>query len=105
MLDVVEPPPAAIEESVNRGARLGPAFQGVVLIILAATAAMYLAALALAVRWQQRPFLGAFLEPTLAFNDIGSSGAQQWPAFVQAGVKPGDRLVAVGGVPVPTNRR
>jgi len=105
MLDVVESPPAAIEESVNRGARLGPAFQGVVLIILAATAAMYLAALALAVRWQQRPFLGAFLEPTLAFNDVGSSGAQKWPAFVQADVKPGERLVAVGGVPVPTDRR
>jgi GAF domain-containing protein len=105
MLDVAESPPAAIEESVNRRARLGQAFQGVVLIILAATAAMYLAALALAVRWQQRPFLGAFLEPTLAFNDIGSSGAQKWPAFVQADVKPGERLVAVGGAPVPTDRR
>jgi len=105
MLDAANPPAAALEQSVDRRAQLGRVLQSLVFLILIATVVMYVASLALALRWRQRPFLGAFLEPTLAFNDIGSSGENRWLAFVQANVKPGDRLLALDGIPVPTDQR
>src|SRR3970040_1683103 len=64
----------------------------VVLLILGLTAAVYAAAAPLAIGWSQRPFLGAFFEPTLVFNDIRSEGADQFPAF-GGGLGPFARLV------------
>ncbi len=71
----------------------------VVLLILGLTAVVYAAAAPLAISWSQRPFLGAFLEPTLVFNDIRSEGADQFPAFGE-GLRPFDRLIAINDVPV-----
>ena len=99
MLDVAESSPAAMEESVDRRAGLAQALTWVVWIILTATAVTYLAALALAVRWQQRPFLGAFVEITRAFNDQQTG---KWPAFAE-GVKPFDQIITLDGVPIQTD--
>src|SRR5258708_36545335 len=53
--------------------------------VLVITLAIYLLGTpALAFRWLRQPFLGAFVEQTLAFNNVGATDAQPWPAFVAA---------------------
>jgi signal transduction histidine kinase len=99
MLDAASAPSAVVEEAAGRRARLAQALQWVVWFLLAATAVVYLAALALAMRWQQRPFLGAFVEITRAFND---QKQDEFPAF-REGVKAWDRLLALDGVPIRTD--
>jgi signal transduction histidine kinase len=61
---------------------------------------IYVAALALVFQWQALPFIGAFVEPNLVFNDVGSLEAPPWPAFNPNGVQPADKLVSVNGQPV-----
>jgi signal transduction histidine kinase len=105
MLDAMNRLTPTQELSAARRARWALGVQILLFAFLVATVVIYVAALALAVRWRQRPFLGGLLEPTLAFNDVGASGEAMWPVFVQAGVQPGDQLIAVNGVPVPTDQR
>ncbi len=102
MLDAANRPAAALEQSVDRRAQLGRVSQGLVFLILIATVVMYVASLALALRWRQRPFLGAFVEITRVFTNVGSQGDSVWPAFTE-GLKPFDRLIAINGQPVPTD--
>jgi signal transduction histidine kinase len=90
--------------AAQREALTAQVLQGVVLVVLVATVILYALTPALAFRWVQLPFPGAFVERTLIFNDVGASGANPWPAFAQGGVRPGDRLVALDGVPLPDDR-
>src|SRR5579859_4443359 len=88
------PAPGARRAWVDSFARVAVA------TVLAVTLAIYLLGTpALAFRWLHQPFLGAFVEQTLAFNNVGATDAQPWPAFV-AGVRPGDVLQAIDGTPV-----
>jgi hypothetical protein len=58
-----------------------------------------LATPALAFRWLHQPFMGGFVEQTLAFNNVGATGPQPWPPFA-VGVQPGDQLLAIDGLPL-----
>src|SRR5689334_11441636 len=49
-----------------------------------------------ALKWLQRPFLGAFYEHTMVFNGTGpSSPAPEWALYKE--VKLGDQLLAING--------
>jgi signal transduction histidine kinase len=80
-----------------------PFARAAVFTVLALTLLIYLLATpALAFRWLRQPFLGAFVEQTLVFNNVGATGAQPWPAFA-AGVQPGDELLAIDGTRVDSS--
>jgi signal transduction histidine kinase len=90
-----------VEVALSQRARAGQVLQWVVLVILGGTVVVYLAALALALGWMRRPFLGAFLESTLVFNNIRSQGNDQFPAFSE-GLRAFDHLLALNDGPVLT---
>ena len=69
----------------------------VVLLYQAIGVLVFIFALILANSWINRPFLGAFFEPTLVSNGIGPSRpSNAWGLFNQ-GVKPGDQLRSIAG--------
>jgi PDZ domain len=93
-------PPEAAPATPVRRALVDPFARAAVATVLVLTLAIYLLATpALAFRWLRQPFLGAFVEQTLVFNNVGATNAQPWPAFA-AGVLPGDKLQAINGVTV-----
>jgi signal transduction histidine kinase len=60
----------------------------------------FIAALILARSWLRTPFLGAFFEHTMIFNEVGPTDSTEgWDLYNQ-GVKLGDQLIEVNGVPV-----
>src|SRR5512139_1415716 len=66
----------------------------------AIAAAAFIAALFLAQWWLSTPFLGAFYEHTMVFNGAGPAEfTSAWDLYNQ-GVRVGDQLLAVNGVPV-----
>lgn len=68
------------------------AYQGVAVLL-------FLAALFIANRWFQQPFLGAFYEHTLVFNGTGPDQPEPaWSLFSQ--VEVGDQLLAIDDMPV-----
>ena len=106
----VRPPPEALapaapastppEAAPARRALVEPFTRAAVATVLVLTLGIYLLATpALAFRWLRQPFLGAFVEQTLVFNNVGATDAQPWPAFA-AGVQPGDLLQAIDGTHV-----
>ena len=70
----------------------------VFLYLLAALVAFALLPLN-AARWKRTPFLGAFVEPTMMFNDSGPAGAVSWNAH-EMGLKLGYQLLRVADEPV-----
>ena len=73
--------------------------QAAVFAYQALAVAAFIAALVLARSWLSTPFLGAFFEHTMIFNEIGpTEPSDAWELFRQ--VKLGDQLVEVNGVPV-----
>ncbi len=70
----------------------------VFLYLLAALVAFALLPLN-AVRWKRAPFLGAFVEPTMMFNDSGPAGSVPWNAHGM-GLGLGDQLLRVADEPV-----
>src|SRR4051812_10236223 len=91
-------PEAAPGVPVQR-ALVDPFARAAVATVLVLTLVIYLLATpALAFRWLHQPFLGAFVEQTLVFNNVGATDAVPWPAFA-AGVRPGDMLQAIDGAP------
>ncbi len=56
-------------------------------------------ALFLANYWLELPFLGAFFDPTLVFDEVGptSSSATSWPLHSQLNPERRDRLIAIQG--------
>jgi GAF domain-containing protein len=103
MIEAVESPSVSLEKSAEARLWVGQALQWLVLALLLGTVVIYLVAPALAFRWRQRPFLGAFIETTRVFNDVGSQGARVWPAFTE-GVQPFDRLIALNDIPINSDR-
>ncbi len=93
-------PQAMPEAAPARRAMVDQFARAAVATVLVLTLVIYLLATpALAFRWLRQPFLGAFVEQTLVFNNVGATDAQPWPAFA-AGVQPGDELQAIDGTPV-----
>lgn len=58
-----------------------------------------LVALFLSNSWLNLPFLGAFFDPTLVFDEVGPSpsSVEQWPLHSKLNHARGDRLVAIQG--------
>ena len=80
--------------------RLNQVFQIGVFVYQALAVAAFIAAILLANWWLKAPFLGAFYEHTLVFNGAGPTEfGDAWDLYNQ-GVRLGDQLVAVNGVPV-----
>jgi len=52
-----------------------------------------------AISWMRLPFLGAFFEHTLVFNDVGPSQAHEAWALHQQGID-SDQLIAINDIPV-----
>jgi signal transduction histidine kinase len=78
--------------------------QLLVLIYQSVAVFIFVAALVFAYRWSQRPFLGAFFEPTMVRSPAGPTGAgEAWQLFNQ-GVQHGDRLLSVAGEEIHTAR-
>lgn len=74
--------------------------QAIVLAYQAVAVAAFVAALFLAAWWLKTPFLGAFYEQTLVFNNaVPSQPSDAWELY-NKGVKLGDQLAAVNGIPV-----
>lgn len=74
--------------------------QVLVTLYLFATLAVYLAAPMLAASWLKTPFIGGFVEQTMLFNGTGSSETpSQWGA-VNQGLRFGNQLLAIDGLPV-----
>ena len=92
----------ADEAALDQRALTDRVLHAVVLLILVLTVGVYVIAIPLAAGWIQRPFVGAFIERALVFNDIRSQGPDKFPAFTE-GVQPFDRLTALNGVPVSTD--
>ncbi len=70
----------------------------VFLYLLAALAAFAFLPVS-AVRWRRTPFLGAFVEPTMMFNDSGPAGSASWNAH-DMGLGLGDRVLRIADEPV-----
>lgn len=66
-----------------------------------------LAALFLADYWLNLPFLGAFFDPPLVFDEVGPSpsSAEEWPLHPLLRFENGDRLVAIQGQEVQDTRQ
>ncbi len=74
--------------------------QAIVLAYLTLGMVVYVAVPILAINWLRLPFMGSFLEPTMIFNSMNSSGeVEQWSAH-QQGLTFGDQLIALDGKPV-----
>jgi len=79
---------------------LNQALQIIVFAYQCLAVAAFVVALFLASAWTKLPFLGAFYEHTMLFNEAGPTGsAEAWDLYRQ-GVKLGDQLVSVNGVAV-----
>jgi signal transduction histidine kinase len=77
--------------------------QWIVLTYQAVAIIVVVASLLFAVRWMQRPFLGAFYEHTMVFNGTGpSTPAPEWTLFRQVSL--GEQLVAINGLPVRSDQ-
>lgn len=76
--------------------RRGQLAQIFITALMLVTLGVYVLALVLAVRTARRPFLGAFVEPTLVVNGIGDDA---WNGRA-AGLNLPDRLVELGGQPL-----
>ncbi|MCC7361017.1 MAG: GAF domain-containing protein [Anaerolineales bacterium] len=98
------PDPARPGSDPTRRAAWDRFGRAAVTVVLALALVVYLLAQpALALRWLYgAPFIGAFVEPTMLFNDVGAARPALYPAFA-AGVQPGDRLRAIAGAPVQSS--
>jgi signal transduction histidine kinase len=81
---------------------INQALQWIVLVYQAVAVVVFLAALFIANRWFQQPFLGAFYEHTMVFNGTGPSQPDPAWALVE-NVRVGDQLVAIDGVRVTSS--
>jgi signal transduction histidine kinase/putative methionine-R-sulfoxide reductase with GAF domain len=76
---------------------LSKVLQFIVLIYQAIAAVAFLAAVYLALSWIQKPFLGAFFEPTMVMNGSGPSApSEAWQLYNQ-GIQHGDQLLSIAG--------
>ncbi len=93
--------PATKEINLELRATLERLATTIVFCVLLVVVGVYLAVPVLAYGWLQLPFMGAFIEPTLIFNGVGSSG---WALLQDGGPETHypDRLVSVDGVEVGT---
>ncbi|MEK7784514.1 MAG: hypothetical protein AAB658_03670, partial [Chloroflexota bacterium] len=93
--------PATKEINLELRATLERLATAVAFCVLLVVVGVYLAVPVLAYSWTQLPFMGAFIEPTLIFNGVGSSG---WALLQDGGPETHypDRLVSVDGVEAET---
>lgn len=76
---------------------LSRVLQLIVLVYQAIAAAAFLMTLYLALSWIQKPFLGAFFEPTMVMNGGGpSEPSEAWQLYNQ-GIQHGDQLLSIAG--------
>ncbi|HET9914391.1 MAG TPA: GAF domain-containing protein [Anaerolineales bacterium] len=76
--------------------------QNIVWVYQGIAAIVFIVSLLLGVGWIQKPFIGGFLEQTMALN--GSSQEREDWALYAAGFKLGDQLVSINGQPVSSAR-
>jgi signal transduction histidine kinase len=78
--------------------------QALTIVLLLAALLVFLAVPFLALRWMQAPFLGAFVEQTLFFNDARPPAGAHWPAYAaglgQAAQGGPFQIAALDGQPV-----
>lgn len=89
-------------ESFRFDTALNKFIQGIIWIYQAIAAVVFIASLWFGAIWIQKPFIGGFLEQTLALN--GSSQEREDWALYAAGFKLGDQLVSINGQPVSSAR-
>ena len=76
---------------------LNKVLQLIVLIYQTIAVAIFLAALVSAYNWLQKPFLGAFFEPTMIMSPVGPrSSSETWGLYNQ-GARYDNRLISVSG--------
>src|SRR5512133_1189032 len=64
---------------------------------------VFVASLWLGATWIRRPFIGAFLEQTMALNDTDTTASgKRWALYAQ-GFDIGDQLVSINGQPVSSD--
>ncbi|MGB8984246.1 MAG: GAF domain-containing protein [Anaerolineales bacterium] len=80
----------------------GKVTQNVVLVYQGIAVVVFVASLFLGTSWIRRPFLGGFLEQTMALNGSGQD-RQDWALYAQ-GFKIGDQLISVNGQVVSNAR-
>jgi hypothetical protein len=90
-----------------RAARPGAAFDRIlhysIRAYYVAAAAVFIAAIVLANAWLRRPFLGALFDAALVFTRAASVGEEANWGTSQLGVRAGDQLLSVNGLPVSTS--
>ncbi len=84
----------------NRGEMLGFLSTSLVFVYLLLALGVYFYAPLQALRWMDTPFVGAFVEHTMMFNDIHAAGGDAWVLKTQ-GFGLGDQLLQIDGQPVP----
>src|SRR5574339_595976 len=89
-------------ESFRFDTALNKFIQGIIWVYQAIADVVFIASLWLGVGWIQKPFIGGFLEQTLALN--GSSQEREDWALYAAGFKLGDQLISINGQPVSSAR-
>lgn len=75
---------------------------GAVTVVLAGVLVAFAAYLLFAIGWLQLPFLGAMVEHTLVFNDLGPSREGSWETYSQE-IRFGDQLIAIDGQTVASS--
>ncbi len=73
--------------------------ESAIFLYLLATLVAYALLPVQAVHWMRTPFLGAFVEHTMMFNDSGPAGSKAWNAHTQ-GLGLGDQLLRIADQPV-----
>jgi signal transduction histidine kinase/putative methionine-R-sulfoxide reductase with GAF domain len=85
---------------VRSNSALNNILQVAVFIYQLIAVAAFIAALYFGTLWLKIPFLGAFFEHTLIFNGSGPTGSSASWDLRNQGIKLGDQLLSVNGVPV-----
>ncbi len=91
--------PGTAARAAPRASPLHRSLTVVVFACLIVAAVQYAVMPFLAVRFWQTPFVGGFVEKTMAFNGLGSEYDPPFPAYA-AGVAPRARLLRIDGAPV-----
>ena len=84
-------------QSMRLNLTLNKVLQLLVLVYQSVAVVIFVAALVYAYNWLQKPFLGAFFEPTMVMSPAGPGrSSEAWPLYNQ-GARHGDQLRSVAG--------
>ena len=84
-------------QSLRFNLTLSKVLQIIVLIYQTIAVAIFMAALVFAYNWLQKPFLGAFFEPTMIMSPVGPrSSSDTWGLYNQ-GARYDNQLISVSG--------